>query len=269
MDFTPTYPLQQQVTFAWRPVRAKIAALFCAVTIITPILNDLLRPSINLSILYFLPVLFCAWMGERRLLRRVTSLCVALTYIGFMARVRLYPTTPPNLWHWGLINRSFVVMSLISVTFLLDLVLNHLQIRPSWRAVRSDAEQNLCEEVIFSAQRFAAALATIFVSITIFIVDLVTPQQLNFPILYTVPLLIIVWTRSHLWLWAMTSWLILLAIVGWFLGPPPTISPDLLTVLMTNRLIAVTVLLLLALIIHAATSRRTAIDGVTSLVDVT
>ncbi|HWB55276.1 MAG TPA: hypothetical protein VG722_13825 [Tepidisphaeraceae bacterium] len=251
MNYSPAQPGRTHLSFAWRPTNARLAGLICAILVIAPLLYDLFMAHVNLSILFLLPLLFCAWLGQRQILRRILVLCIILTYLGLAARLRLHPS---EAWQWSLLNRTFVAAALVAATFVLEAVLSTLNARSSWRPVRADAEQVVVEEVIFSAQRFAAVFAALALSVAIFIIDLITPGQLNFPILYCVPLLLIVWTRSHVWLWSIVSVLMVLAVVGWFAGERSTAPPLSLTTLMTNRFIAMTVLLLFALIIHVATS---------------
>lgn len=251
MDCHPAQPVSTGFSFAWRPTQARLAAIFCGILLVAPLFNDIVSPHINMSILYLVPLLFCAWLGNRNLLRRTLVLSVLLTYVGLAARMWIHPN--PN-WRWGLLNRSFVVASLIIAYFILDAVLRQLQALVSWRPARTDAEESVIEEIIFSAQRFAAIVAAMVLAIGLFVVDLVTPGQINFPILYIIPLLLIVWTRSHLWLWVTVGLLVVFAVVGWYGGEGPTGSSISVRALLTNRLIAITVLIIFGLIIQIATS---------------
>lgn len=251
MDVKQTHRLESTASFAWRPVRAKIVAATCAILIVVPLLNDLFKPGVNLAILFVLPLLICAWLGEKKFLRPILLLCVLFTYMGLLIRIGVYGY---SAWPWGLLNRTMVVVSLIIVTYVLEIILSYLKTNSFWKFDRRDVEQKIFEEILFSAQRFAAIVSAVLLSAGIFIVDLVTPGQLNFPILYAVPLLLIVWTRSHLWLWLITCLLVLLAMVGWFAGDAPTSSSTALHTLATNRFIAVAVMVVLAVIINLATS---------------
>jgi hypothetical protein len=229
---------------------------------VVPLLNDLFRPHINLSILFLIPMVICAWLGQRAMLRKVLIICILFAYLGLGIRHWLHPNP---FWPWGLINRTFVVIALVIGGYLLESMLTNLQNRASWRMAGVDAEHVIIEEIIFSSQRFAAIFAAMVVAAGIFVLDLVAPGQLNCPILYSVPLLMIVWTRSHVWLWTITSFVIILAIVGWFIGPAPTTTPNLMIYLIINRCIAVCMLIFFAIIIHLATSPYSKGDRMMSL----
>jgi hypothetical protein len=224
---------------------------FCALLVVVPWLNDLFRPHINLTILFLIPMVFCAWLGQRLLLRKVLMLCILLTYIGFGVRMWLHPSP---FWHWGLLNRTFVAIALVIGGYLLESMLTTLQHRASWRLTGVDAEHVIIEEIIFSSQRFAAIFSAVVVAAAILVLDLITPGQLNCSILYSMPLLIIVWTRSHVWLWSILSFLLVLDMLGWFFGEAPTTTPNLNIYLMINRCIAACMLIFFAVIIHMATS---------------
>jgi hypothetical protein len=252
MDCTPAQPSQTSTQFAWRITHAKPATFLCALLIVIPVLNDIFRPHVNLTILFLIPMVFCAWLGQRRMLRKVLVLCIVLTYLGLAARLQFFPRSP--YWRWGLLNRTFVVIALLIGGYLLEAMLTNLQHRASWRSLGVDAEHAIIEEIIFSSQRFAALFIAIVLAGGIFVLDLITPGQLNCPILYSVPLLIVIWTRSHVWLWSILSLLVALAVIGWFVGDPPTTTPNLLIFLRLNRVIAICMLLLFAVIMHLATS---------------
>lgn len=252
MDCNPVQSLAgRQGTFAWHTTRAWVAAVFCAALVVLPVLNDVFRPHINFSILYLLPMIVCAWMGNQRLLRGILALCVVLVYAGFGVRMWYYPS--PN-WQWGLLNRSFVVVALIIGGYLLEVMLNNLRQRALWRPARMDAEHVIIEEIIFSSQRFVAIFSAIVVAGVIFLLDLITPGQVNAAILYSLPLLMIVWTRSHFWLWIVVGITVFLTGLGWFVGEQPTVSRSLFGYLEINRCIAATMLLGFGIIIYLATS---------------
>lgn len=251
MDYHPAQPISTRVQFAWRTTHTKLVIFFIAVLIIGPVVNDLFRPHVNFTILFLIPMLFCAWLGQRGMLRKVLILCVVLTYLGLGVRMWLHPSP---YWRWGLLNRTFVVIALLIGAYLLESMLTHLQYSSAWRSADADAEHVIIEEIIFSSQRFGAIFVAVIVAMGIFGLDLVSPGQLNCPILYSVPLLMIVWTRSHVWLWGLLSFLILLSVAGWFFGAAPTTAPNLTTVLIINRSIAICMLLFFAVIIYLATS---------------
>lgn len=266
MDCQPLQPSVSQLPFAWHPTRNWTAPVICTVLIIVPVLNDLFRPHINMSILFLLPMLFCAWQGNRKAMRMVLVLCVLLTYLGF--GVRMIHTSDPN-WRWGLLNRSFVATALVIGGYLLESMVNNLQYRSVWRPTGVDAEHVIIEEIIFSSQRFAAVFMSLSLATGIFILDLVTPGQVNVTILYSVSLLMIIWTRSHAWLWSVVILLVGLSLLGWAIGEAPTTTRDSFEYLKINRCIAICMLVFFGIIIHLATKPFPKCERIETIIDTT
>jgi hypothetical protein len=89
----------------------------------------------------------------------------------------------------------------------------------------------------------------------VLITDLVTPANVNAPILYVLPVLMLAWEGSRFLLWMQVPIILAANFIGFFLGPQPE-TAELNSRLLINRLVAAGAVVLVALVMHILISRR-------------
>lgn len=207
-------------------------------------LVDVFTTKINLPILYILPLLIYAQTMHRQGLVGFALFFAFLTLGKYVGEGLYHKQTISEIFvSYRLINRSMVVMALLVSAFLLH---RWIRFREQWAqqrtALKADGEQpgRLFFQTMQIMERTIAILLSAVLCAAIFSLDLISPGQFNLPILYIIPLLIIGLSCS----WRMTSiclvLMILLAILGYFVGPTITInSKDTpLIYIQTNRFMA-------------------------------
>ncbi len=91
----------------------------------------------------------------------------------------------------------------------------------------------------------------------IVLVDYFSPANFNLAILYPIPLLICIWTRSRKLMWTMLVLLLALAAIAQFVGPPTTDpTPEAIRSLYRNRLVAGSAMLAMTAIVHFWIGRK-------------
>lgn len=219
---------------------------FTVVMVLTTLifLVDIFTTKINLPILYILPLLIYAQTMHRQGLL-VFGLLFAVLTIGKYLGEGLYNNQQFHeiLTSYRLINRSMVVIALTVSAILLD---RWIRFREQWAqqraTLKAEGEQpgRLFFHTMKIMEQTIAILLSTVLCLAIFTLDLFAPGQLNLPILFIIPLLIIGLSCS----WRVTAisliLMILLAIVGYFVGPNITINVEEtpLVYFRTNRFMA-------------------------------
>jgi len=237
---------------AWSGWAAGAASVLLVAGVAT---TDLLTMNVNLSILYILPVLLAVRTRSRAWVWQLAVVLVALTYIGYFFGPRAVPESEGwrgMVWNYRMANRT-----LAAVTILLVAAMAHFWIRlrisgarPQGPASSADPEQETVGQILRSFEVLGAALICGLIMLCIGLTDVLSPGEFNFPILYAVPLMLCGAARSRSLLWSILPFLLALTLVGFIIGPRPTLTENLFQSLVTNRLLAAAAQVALALLVH-------------------
>jgi len=217
---------------------------------ISPFLLDLASYRVNLSVLYLVPLFLLARAAQPRLIVIWTALLLTLTYCGYLLKVVWI--VPEPIWSYRLLNRTLTASAIILTSILLvQFARWREQLQNSRAGARhSDPEQEVYEEVIYVVERIVIGAACILYIVTVGVGDLLSPVQYNLPILYSVPIVLCGLTRSRLFLWSVTSSVLILVPAGYLLGPSLTLPANLISFIVTNRAVAAISITCLALFVH-------------------
>lgn len=207
---------------------------------------DISWPRTTLPVLYIVPLLLLAQLGEMRYLGRIVGLLLALTFSAYLIKKMIDPVgSTQSHFHYSLLNRTIVATMLIAVSY-------ELRIWVRWREDQSSRE--LPEDLRQQDRDISTTLAVVLgapLIVLIVLVDVFSPANYNLAILYLVPLLLCVWTRSRPLLWTTLAVLVVLAVIAQNAGPPAT---DTETVAVAahfrNRLLAVCTMVCVTAILH-------------------
>ena len=86
--------------------------------------------------------------------------------------------------------------------------------------------------------------------VVIAVVDLFLPANYNLAILYVVPLFLCAWSRSRRLLWGMLATLLVLSVVGFFVGPSVISMHVQAGYMAGNRILAALATTLVAVLLH-------------------
>jgi hypothetical protein len=254
---TTTYPSE----LATDPVDGGVArpqgdtsryALWMSAVALTavPFLLDMLTISVNLAILYFVPL--CIVARARRVKPLVIG-CAALVTLTYGSYVyELVWLGHERVFSYRIVNRTLVSIGLVAVTAVIVWWIrwrDDVLVRPkvTWHA---DANQAVYDEVIAVIERVGiGAVCALYVGI-VAIGDLISPGQYNLPILYSITVVLAGMTRSRPFLWALAACLFVLIPVGYYFGAPVTLAPSFLTFVLTNRILAAVMVLSLVVFVH-------------------
>ena len=119
---------------------------------------------------------------------------------------------------------------------------------------------SLFEEMEESIGRLVVLVLCIILIGTLLTLDLLTPAEINFPILFAIPLVLAAWARSLKLLWALVPILSAVAWIGFCYGPgmsPHAVQSQISHQdLIFNRALANLVILASAGILHVTIKRR-------------
>lgn len=222
------------------------------------VIADVAGVGVNVAILYLLPMLLVAYTapGHRRIIGSAAVLSV-LTYFIYAFEYRHHLTTDPwTAVTFRLLNRSFVVTTLWIMA----------GVRLAWhrmhRSRRGDPAEgsgravSMFDEISDSLTILSAAITCVAVVFCVATTDLIVPGQFNLPILYAIPVLVAGQSGRPKILWGTVLALLLMNVIGFVWGTPPTLDEHWLIRLIANRTLAGLGLLSIALLIHLRLSRR-------------
>ncbi len=211
---------------------------------------DILTPRLNVAVIYAIPLILLVRV-KRRPAWGMAAVLVAATYLGYIIKWKLGYNEIPNFLNYRLLNRTFVAIAL-----LLLCTASPLWLPPGApETVHTRAYIDDFDQLFHSLLPAISVVAAIVATLLIAALDLFLPRNLNLPILYSVPLFIFGWTRSKTTIWLCTGLMLLLTLVGYNLGLASTTSLN-GTRLVANRLVAASVLILVAGLLHASMGRR-------------
>ncbi len=190
----------------------------------------------NLATLYYVPLAASAWFRPRTSLWRLVILASILSLIAPFVK----PFTVQVDWTYtyvGIINRSFLIVGLCTVTILLH---DFRQPRLSYAidGLNDDIDSLLTLGWLLIAVIFTGLVAAI---------DLVLPSYINPACLYPIPLLLIVSSGNRRLIPIATALLLMLLVLGYLSGYRD-ISSDLQQAAIKGRFVAATVLVLLCVL---------------------
>jgi len=231
----------------------------CAAIVVVAMVLDIGVQHSNFAILYIVPLLLCAKLNRRRLLVRFAGLLIALTYLDLIVKHH-FAGRPLDLRH--ITNRHLVAITLLVMTAVLY-VWQGIAIQ--FRRSRSlpllrEAAPSIFEEMEESISRLVLLVLCIMLIGVLLLLDMITPAEINFPILFAIPLVLAGWARSRKLLWTLVPILSACAWIGFLFGPPISACALQQQItersLMFNRALANVVVVAVAVILHVAISRR-------------
>jgi hypothetical protein len=127
-------------------------------------------------------------------------------------------------------------------------------------AGRSPREATI-QDLLGVVDRLRGGAISLVIALSIAALDILSPSTFNLPILYAIPLVTSLQTRSRPLLWGLAGFSLLLAVVGYMAGVPGTPGP------LHNRMISGISILLVAVVGHRwmAPERRVGADAAASV----
>jgi len=233
----------------------------CAAIVVATMVLDVCVRHCNLSILYIIPILLCAGLNRRRLLMKLGLFLIFLTYVGYFAKLLVQGRT---LDHPHIPNRHLVALTLLMMTVVLSW----------WQGAHSQrhqggygshlpfSEPSLFDEMGNSIACLVVGVLCLILIGTLMAVDLTTPAEINWPILFAIPLILAAASRSLKLLWTVVGVICACVWVGLFVGPDMSQIAKQHQVtfgmLMLNRALANLVVLVVAWILHMVIAAQNA-----------
>lgn len=223
---------------------------------------DVVSQRLNMSIIH--AALFL-WMASALPARRLVGLAtwlILLTYLGLLLKLQVWPAELRVDIGARTLNRTLVA----AILYLLVPAVQMWYPAPRPPAAVTDdalaqSQSDDFDELFQSLLPIATVILSAVFAIVVVVTDLLVPANINLAILYTVPLFVASWFRNARVLWSATAILILLTFVGYFAGPIAPAAPSDIGLHLQNRVLIATVLLTVALLLHAV-SRAEAVRDV-------
>lgn len=259
------YPPEIRFSDSNRSRQNAIILSFAMVLILA--LADFFTHYINISILYFIPIAFCAKSGRRKPLLWMTAIVVLLTYVlYFIDFTGLTPSFGLKLWY-RLINRTMVAAGLCLTAGIMSA---WTRVHDEWQRraanIAEPDQDTAFDQAVTSLRRVIVVMLCSILIFIILVTDLMSPRQFNLPILYAVPLIIAAWADSRRLIWILLPILLASTWMAYFLGPPvslpSTATPpaNILNLILTNRILATFAQIGIAVIIHIAMTPRSSLQ---------
>lgn len=207
---------------------------------------------LSFSVLFIIPLIILAQTARGRRLLPLAFLLVLLTYACFLLKIMIHDGIKPipHDFYIRLFNRSLAAGSIVITAFLLH---SWIRFREYWADKHSnyqgalDSDEVLYDQIFHVLEQFMAIGTCVIIASIIFAMDILSPNDINAPLLYFVPLFIIGQARNRLALWLMILMFIILSYVGFIWGPPGTTDPNTLPPI-GNRSLAVITLIMAAVV---------------------
>jgi ABC-type multidrug transport system fused ATPase/permease subunit len=184
------------------------------------LLLDIWANGYNLPTLYVIPLmLFAQTNRSRGILVLAAILCVlTLGKYGSEFVPGLWASVPNKIFQFRLVNRLLNAVSLAVCGLVLQRWRHFNQMWELQRAQNPQEQSGRLAQHAFRAMsRLMAVALAAAVTAAIFAIDILTPPEINLPILYVTPLVIIGLTCSWRMTFATLVVLLVLAVVGYYL----------------------------------------------------
>jgi hypothetical protein len=224
----------------------------CLAAIAVIALADILTAKVNLAILFSFPLIVLSHRLRRpgALIGLAAGLCV-LSAADYLLKIWLLESAHPKLadamLSYRLFNRTMVILTIICVT-VLTIYIQRLGDRfDRVRELHRDpATGDEYEKVLIVLEQLAWGVVCVLLTVTIFVMDVITPARLNPPILYVLPVFISIRLTTRKMLWVLVLAALLGNLGGHFFGPPELLDAALAQKIAINRCVAAAVVVLVA-----------------------
>jgi hypothetical protein len=197
---------------------------------------------LNLSILYAIPLVAIGRTSGAARLALLTGAFVNLTFLGYVIKTTWALENAPPLVSYRMLNRSLVAAILVLTATELHAIVRRRRDRP---------EGDDFDRLLDSLRPVLVILLSAFAAVAILAADLITPGELNVPILYGAPIVLIAAAGSDRLIWWFASVLAVLSLLGYLVGPAPDVAPGFLRWAIVNRTLAVCVVFVLAFFLRS------------------
>jgi len=223
------------------PAGRALGASAILLSIVSIAALDVATPDVNVSLLQVLPLTLCAISTTRRACFQLMALVVLLIYAAYFAKAALYGSDLrlPVL-NYKLLNRT---LAALMVCFLG--VVMQVELFVKARGIAGHRSTMLGCFSVFVVLGLTA---------TFTILDVLTPANINFAVLYPIPLVLVSCANSGRLLWTTAALLIICTALGFFISAFPT--PDTAGVALTNRMLVAIQLVSLAVLLHRQLNTR-------------
>jgi hypothetical protein len=250
--------MDQEAVLAARRERrlneARVTLSLCAIAACGILICDLLTYRFNPSILYLVLLALVGRSGSKSAVWAIVLFSVPATYAGHFlgARDPQYRTFEQLFHLASSLNRTFVAMSLIAVASLFSLQRGMQSMVRRRGADQGDVE---IAQILDGLDQAAAIVIALVVAAAVWLTDLVTPGNLNLPILFVIPMAFVSKVHSRKLLWGLAIFLVILAALAFKVGQQVYGNPALMRAVVTNRVLACVGILAIAAILHPLSRR--------------
>lgn len=205
----------------------------------------------NFGALYMIPFIVATqYVRKSARLLGLAIILVVLNYAGL--GVAYLFETKHEFVQYRLMNRGFVAISIAGAALL---AVFYMRVRDYWLRKQSDlvptdAEVSLLLQVFQMFEDLVAIIVAVVMAGVVFMIDLHTPQPINMPILYLMPLAVVAITRSVWILWCSVPILLSLAYFGFQYSPAIKLAEDVERRVMINRELVAFAIILAAGLFH-------------------
>lgn len=184
------------------------------------LLTDLLTHSVNLSILYTIPIYVLAVSVRARWVVLLSLMMVGAAYVGLFLGPRPagLETAHALLHNYRFVNRTFAAFAILGTGVV-----------ASWQRNWSERmnqrvddellhDRSIYLDMLDQVRFLATLLIALAITASLIAVDWTTSAEFNFPILYGVPLVLCVLSGSARTIWLMAPLLVVLTWVGFYIS---------------------------------------------------
>jgi hypothetical protein len=230
----------------------KMALILTTVLIAGVAMTDLsLSRFYNLGALYMIPFIIATQYVRRS--SGVLALAIALVILNYAGMGVAYLIEDKHEFvQYRLMNRGFVAMAIAGAALL---AVFYMRVRDYWLRKQSalaptDEEVSLLLQVFQMFEDLVAIIVAVVLAGVTFVIDLHTPQPINMPILYLMPLAVVAITRSVWLLWGSVPVLLALAYFGFHYSPMIKLADDVERRVLVNREVVAGAIIVAAALFH-------------------
>jgi len=206
------------------------------------LIADVYTAYINVAIFYCV-VLLLAWrLDSFTRVWQLSFVFSGMVFVGYFAKYQIYPIdVPTHEFNFRFFNRSILVVSLVAMAALLS---------RARRGVQTTPQADEFDSLWVSLEPLFAVVCGFALAVVIFIIDCSVVGTINIPILYAVPVLMSIWSRSVWVVWCVSLGVIALSFIGLNVGPSSA-NGAFIANATVNRMLWAGVVLALAVVISA------------------